>query len=315
VPKKPHERSQVSRVPSRPCIAHQCLFGWLFLATFICGATTLSNAQGYPEGEPAVGSSSGLLVYGDTLLDASQFSGADPCAKIAAAVSTQTNAVIDGRGLGNSGNITPPCALTDANGANFLANATGGFVNLPPATIWVPFAPSAYGTSLSPPTGIIIIPNMHGGMRGTGRSATSGPNSVIAVCTGATTPSCQSPVTREWTIASTGITYLTPTTTTSAETASSTPVNIPVASSTGFSVNFVATIDTVASGVQELEVVTAVPDATHVTVAKLTNNHMSGVLFATNRVYLSVRTQTRSPRLRVMAAWPRSRCSTWTAES
>jgi hypothetical protein len=127
-------------------------------------------------------------------------------------------------------------------------------------------------------------------MRGTGRSATGGPNSTIAVCTASTGVMCNStlPVNRQWTIASTGITYLAQTTTTSAESASTTPVNIPVVSSTGFAINFVVTIDTVASGVQELEVVTAVPDSTHVTVAKLTNAHLSGVLFATNRVYLNV---------------------------
>jgi hypothetical protein len=135
------QRSQISHIASRPPFACQRLLEWLFLAVLTCGASTSSHAQGYPQGQPAVGSSTAVLVPSSMLLDASQFSGADPCAKIAAAESQQGNAVIDGRGLGNSGNITTPCALTDANGANFLANATGGFVNLPPATIWVPFAP------------------------------------------------------------------------------------------------------------------------------------------------------------------------------
>jgi hypothetical protein len=55
--------------------------------------------------------------------------------------------------------------------------------------------------------------------------------------------------------------------------ASANPVNIPVVSSTGFVVGSVAVIDTINSGKQESQTITAIPDGTHVTVKKLNNSH------------------------------------------
>lgn len=52
-----------------------------------------------------------------------------------------------------------------------------------------------------------------------------------------------------------------------------TNVNIAVFSSVGFSVGSYATLDTVASGVQEFVRITAIPDATHITVASVLNAH------------------------------------------
>lgn len=52
-----------------------------------------------------------------------------------------------------------------------------------------------------------------------------------------------------------------------------TSVNLNVFSSVGFSVGAFVTVDTVASGVQEFAQITAIPDATHITVNKLVNAH------------------------------------------
>ncbi len=51
------------------------------------------------------------------------------------------------------------------------------------------------------------------------------------------------------------------------------PVNIAVLSSVNFSVGSFVTVDTVGSGVQEFQQITAVPDATHITVGTLANAH------------------------------------------
>jgi hypothetical protein len=50
-------------------------------------------------------------------------------------------------------------------------------------------------------------------------------------------------------------------------------VNLAVFSSVGFTVGSFVTVDTVASGVQEFAQITAIPDATHITVNKLANAH------------------------------------------
>ncbi|SRR6266478_1030159 len=50
-------------------------------------------------------------------------------------------------------------------------------------------------------------------------------------------------------------------------------VNLAVFSSVGFVVGGYVTVDTVASGVQEFTRITAIPDATHITVATLVNAH------------------------------------------
>lgn len=50
-------------------------------------------------------------------------------------------------------------------------------------------------------------------------------------------------------------------------------VNIAVFSSVGFTVGSFVTLDTVASGVQEFTRITAIPDATHITVATVVNAH------------------------------------------
>lgn len=55
--------------------------------------------------------------------------------------------------------------------------------------------------------------------------------------------------------------------------ASSSPVTLTVDSSAGFIVGYKAIIDSYGSGVQELQVITAVPDATHITVKGMTNAH------------------------------------------
>lgn len=59
--------------------------------------------------------------------------------------------------------------------------------------------------------------------------------------------------------------------------ASASSVNLLVASSAGFIPGCIAIIDTVASGVQEGQVVIAVPDTTHITVDHLNNAHAGGV--------------------------------------
>jgi hypothetical protein len=51
------------------------------------------------------------------------------------------------------------------------------------------------------------------------------------------------------------------------------PVNIAVLSSVNFAVGAFVTIDTVASGVQEFTQITAIPDGTHITVAKIASSH------------------------------------------
>jgi hypothetical protein len=51
------------------------------------------------------------------------------------------------------------------------------------------------------------------------------------------------------------------------------PVTIPVGDSTGFVPGATAIIDTWDSGVQETQPITAVPDATHVTVQAMSNAH------------------------------------------
>jgi hypothetical protein len=56
-------------------------------------------------------------------------------------------------------------------------------------------------------------------------------------------------------------------------TVAGTAVNIAVLSSVNFTVGAFVTVDTVASGVQEFAIVTAIPDATHITVNKLVNPH------------------------------------------
>jgi hypothetical protein len=48
---------------------------------------------------------------------------------------------------------------------------------------------------------------------------------------------------------------------------------LAVFSSVGFTVGAFVTVDTVASGVQEFAIITAIPDATHITVNKLANAH------------------------------------------
>src|ERR1700733_9526974 len=50
-------------------------------------------------------------------------------------------------------------------------------------------------------------------------------------------------------------------------------VNIPVLNSANFSVGASVVVDTVASGVQEKSSIIAIPDATHITVMALANNH------------------------------------------
>ena len=64
-------------------------------------------------------------------------------------------------------------------------------------------------------------------------------------------------------------------TTSTASTVAGSPVNIAVFSSVNFAAGQFVTIDTVASGVQEFAQVTSIPDATHITVAKLVNPHTS----------------------------------------
>lgn len=54
------------------------------------------------------------------------------------------------------------------------------------------------------------------------------------------------------------------------------PVNMAVANSGRFFVGNYVTIDTVASTVQEFALITAIPDATHITVQQIVNAHASG---------------------------------------
>jgi hypothetical protein len=64
-----------------------------------------------------------------------------------------------------------------------------------------------------------------------------------------------------------------PTTLSTSSATAGSSVNIPVLSSVNFSVDMSLVIDTAASGVQETTRVTAIPDATHITVNALANNH------------------------------------------
>ena len=64
-----------------------------------------------------------------------------------------------------------------------------------------------------------------------------------------------------------------PVTSLTASIVAGTAVNMAVVSSVGFSVNQYVTIDTVASGVQEFQRITAIPDSTHITVATIANSH------------------------------------------
>jgi hypothetical protein len=73
-----------------------------------------------------------------------------------------------------------------------------------------------------------------------------------------------------------------PNTLSTASTVAGSPVNIGVLSSVGFAVGAYAAVDTVASGVQEFAQITAIPDATHVTVSKLVNPHATPFLVAQN---------------------------------
>jgi hypothetical protein len=59
-------------------------------------------------------------------------------------------------------------------------------------------------------------------------------------------------------------------------------VNIAVLSSVGFTVGGYVAVDTVASGVQEFAQITAIPDATHITVNKLVNPHTTPFPVAQN---------------------------------
>lgn len=60
-----------------------------------------------------------------------------------------------------------------------------------------------------------------------------------------------------------------------ASTVAGTPVNIAVLSSVNFGAGQFAAVDTVASGIQEFAMITAIPDGTHITVASLVNAHTS----------------------------------------
>jgi hypothetical protein len=62
----------------------------------------------------------------------------------------------------------------------------------------------------------------------------------------------------------------------SAVTASAGPVSLNVSSSDGFIVGYTVIIDSYESGVQETQMIVAVPDATHITVSSLTNAHGAG---------------------------------------
>jgi hypothetical protein len=72
------------------------------------------------------------------------------------------------------------------------------------------------------------------------------------------------------------------TTLSTASTVAGAPINIAVLSSVNFGVGQYVTIDTVASGVQEFAQITAIPDATHITVNLLVNAHTTPFSIAQN---------------------------------
>lgn len=59
-------------------------------------------------------------------------------------------------------------------------------------------------------------------------------------------------------------------------------VNIAVKNSANFTVGRTLVVDTVASTVQEFPVITAIPDATHITVNVIANSHSSGCILVEN---------------------------------
>ena len=74
-----------------------------------------------------------------------------------------------------------------------------------------------------------------------------------------------------------------PTTLSTANATAGSNVNVAVLSSVNFAVGQFCLIDTVASGVQETALITAIPDGTHITFGVLANSHISPFPIAQNK--------------------------------
>ncbi len=159
--------------------------------------------QGYPV--TCTGSACGASPVS---LDATQFSGADMCAKVGAAVTANANTTIDARAF--SGNQV--CSAANAHA--MIASMNGGQVLLGPGLIlYVPLAESAAasfsaGASL-PPAGAIVRPTMVRLSGGGGSAQNSVYSTIIRACAGTNSPvaGCVAPATREYAITSTALVY------------------------------------------------------------------------------------------------------------
>ncbi len=212
------------------------LLTWFFLTVLLIAVSTLTHAQGYPQGQPVEGNSTNVLASSPIFIDATQFPAATPCTQIInaiAAVPTALSAIggtdIDARGIGNnvtfSGATNPGCGVLDSNFMKNTATAMvttgtsgnaikGGTVHLGGYTLQVSLVPSELGACAPgagivcatgpqfPPGAVILIPNKVRGLEGIGRGDAGLLNTNIELCTGNNAPAsgCKAPVQRNWSI-------------------------------------------------------------------------------------------------------------------
>jgi len=219
---------RLESAPGRPW-AGLSAAGLLLLLVLVAVGRSLAqvNGTGLTPGEPIISTTTTQANSSSITLDATQFSGGDPCAKVAAACSFATNTLpvsigmdIDARAFASTGsssaNTNQVCSV--ANAQAMLSSCTfGGKVLLGPYTLWLPLSP----TSGTPPGAVLVLPNNFGGFRGvsrgslschdtnlncTGTTTPTSTGSVIAACTGTNTPvsGCTAPSSsRIWAISST----------------------------------------------------------------------------------------------------------------
>src|SRR5579863_8965958 len=89
----------------RPSYTCECFVILFFLASLLCSLTSPSHAQGYPSGQPIIGTSTNVLGPSPMFFDASQFAGTEPCAQIQNAI-LASNAI---NPMGTEINATGTC--------------------------------------------------------------------------------------------------------------------------------------------------------------------------------------------------------------
>lgn len=149
----------------------------------------------------ALSNNASVAAWSGLPLDATQFAGADACAKIAAAC-TQAGSTEN-----VAANFTSSQACSVANTNAMLSSCSGGNLTLGPFTLYVPLSPTNAATSTTPPTASIIVPNKYS-LYGSGRGDAGTIGTTIAACTGLNTPvsGCTAPATRHFAITSTSVT-------------------------------------------------------------------------------------------------------------